>query len=274
LAGVVTAGAYQYLRTAELTVFDKTGFGRKYDGLRVQFHIEKTSESTANKAEIKVFNLSDSSRFRIEEDEMSVELKAGYPGALEIVASGDVSKGVSAKKAPDWLTTMEIQDGGKALQEKHVDFSFTSGTPYQAIIEAALNGLGVAQGPRSFAVSETAVQGFSFSGTAKELLDKLGRRFGLAWSIQNGAVQMGIDGATLPAIAPLIDVYSGLIGNVLKREKGIEFTSLLNGEIIPGHPVVVESRDINGTFLVKKTILDGDTHDGPWQTKVEAEPIG
>lgn len=267
-------GTRQYLRVAELRAYDKLGIGRDYTGLRVQFKIEKTNESRSNKAVIKVFNLNPDSRTFLEGDDMRLELKAGYPGALEIVAAGDITKAVSIRKHPDWITEIELKDGGKALKENHVDFSFKAGTPYQAILTAALEGLGVTQGPSSFALSEIAIGGFSFSGTAKELLDKLARRFGLEWSVQNEAVQIGTEGTPLPALAPLVTSQTGLIGNVIKREKGIEFKTLLNGEIIPKHPVTVNSQDIAGEFEVRKVTIDGDTHGGPWYSMVEAEAIG
>ncbi len=270
---VASLATEQYLRIGNLKVFNKIGLGRDYTGLRVKFVVERTSESTANVAKINIFNLNPQSRTFLEGEDMSIQLEAGYPGAIEIIASGNITKAISVQKHPDWITTIESGDGQKELRNNHLDLSFSPGTPFQAILTQAVSLLGVAQGPSAFAVPDIAVGGFSFSVTAKELIDKLSKRFGLEWSIQNGAVQISTDGVPVPGLAILISSTTGLIGNVVKRDKNIEFMNLLNGELIPGRLCSIRSLSMTGAFKIRKTVFDGDTHDGPWFAKVEAEPL-
>jgi len=269
-------GTRQYLRVANVKVFNKQGIGRDYTGLRCRFRVEKTSESGANKAKLQIYNLNSDSRTFIEGEDVSVELSGGYPGAIEILATGEVvspGKAISTQKNPDWITTIEFSDGQKALRESTVNLSFAPGTPFQAIITQAIKSLGVSQGPSLFAVSATAIDGFSFSGTAKALLDKLTKRFGLDWSIQNGAVQVAPQGTPVPGIAILISSTTGLIGSIVKREKTIEFKHLINGELAPGKLLTVDTPTVTGAYKIRKVIFDGDSYEGPWFAEVEAEPL-
>jgi hypothetical protein len=204
---------------------------------------------------------------------MRIRLEAGYPESLEIVAAGDITKAVSRHESPDWITSVESGDGQTALREEHLDLSWAPGTPFQAVIAQAVKALGVTAGPSLFAVTDVAAGGFSFSGTAKNLMDVLAKRFDLNWSIQDGAVQVHDKGKPVPGIAVVISGENGLVGNVIKTDKGIEFKTLLNGEIKPGKFLSIVTSTLKGFYVARRVVLDGDTHDGPWFSMVEAEPI-
>lgn len=274
-------GTQQFLRLAKVSAFTKQGKGKDFTGLRCKFNIDKTSESTPNAAKIDIFNLSLDSRTFLEGKEMRLVVEAGYSSGTEIIASGDITKASSKLNHPDWITSIELGDGQVAMQEKHVDLSWSPGTPFQAIFSQAISALGVTAGPSLFGLSHIATGGFSFSGTAKGLLDKLSKRFGLEWSVQDGAVQVSEKGKPVPGSAVLISSTTGLLGNVVKtvtngidkKIDGIEFSALLNGQIKPGRLISVNSGTITGFYKVRKVTFDGDTHDGPWFSIVEAEPL-
>ena len=101
----------------------------------------------------------------------------------------------------------------------------------------------------------------------------MAKRFNFDWSVQDGAVQATQDGAPVPGLAILVSSSTGLIGNVVKRAEGIEFTTLLNGEIKPGRLLSIDSFDVKGFFKTRKVTFQGDTHDGPWFANVEAAPL-
>lgn len=275
-------GKESFLRVAEVKVFDKFGQGLDFTGLRVKFRAEKTSESIANTAKISIFNLKKESRTFLEGEDMTLQLDVGYPSKTETIVFGNITKALSDQKHPDWITTIEVGDGQKNLKEKHIDVSWKEGTPYQAILQQAISSLGLTLGPNTFAVSEIAGGGFSFSGKAKDLIDVLAKRFGVEWSVQNGAVEASTDKTPLPGTAAVVSSTTGLIGNVKKTARkdnkgksvvGIEFKNLINGDIAPGRAISVSSADVDGFFKVRKAVLDGDTHDGPWFVYAEAEAL-
>lgn len=283
------SGTEQYLRVVKLAATSKQGQGKDYSGLRCKFTIEKTSESTANTSKIEIYNLNSDSRTFLEGKEMRVVLEAGYPGATEILTVGNITRAISVHNHPDWITTIESGDGQRELKDSHLDVSFAPGTTFQAIFLQGVKALGVTLGPTVFAIPQIATGGFSFSGTAKELMDKLAKRFSLEWSVQDGAVQVSTDGVPLPGIAISVSSTTGLIGNVVKTQvstaeknadsadngnfDGIQFQMLINGEVKPGRLIQVISQQANGFYKVRKVVFEGDTHDGPWFANVEAEPI-
>lgn len=269
----------QFLRVANVTAFTKLGVTKDFTGLRCRFRIEKTTESTANTARIEILNLSQESRTFLEGDEMRIQLSAGYPGSVEILALGDIAKAISKHEHPEWITVVESGDGQKALKEKHLDLSWAPGTPFQSIFLQAVEALGVTLGSNIFVITEIATGGYTHSGTVKELMDKLATRFNLEWSIQDGAIQTTSKEAPVPGLAVLVTSENGLLGNVIKtvvkQPDGSDITTLafkmlINGEIKPGKLVAMDTRDIKGVYKVLKVVFDGDTHDGPWFATVEA----
>jgi len=277
--------ADKFLRVARFKTISSAGageaaipgvFGQKdYTGLRTQFKIAKTSESGANQAKITIFNLNEDSRTSLEEKDLKVVLECGYSGNVGELFRGDILKVASIKKGEDWLTHIEAGDGQKALQAKHIDKSWGPGTPFIAIIQQAILGLGLTQGPAVPVGADIALGGFSFSGPIKKLLDVLAKRFGFEWSVQNEVVQISYDGAPTLDIPVVINPRTGVIGNIIKREKGIEFKTLLDTEIKPGKTIsVLESIVAAGAYKCRKAIFDGDSHEGPWYVAVECEPIG
>ncbi len=247
---------------------------KDYTGLRTQFKISKTSESAPNKGTIKIFNLNQASRTELERDDLKVILEAGYPGGVEELFKGDVAKVSSVKVAPDWITTLECGDGEKSLRVKHIDKSWGAGTPFSAIIGQALLGLGLTQGPNVPVGADIAIGGFSFSGPIKRLMDLMAKRFGFEWNVQNETVQISMDGVPTLDVPVIINPRTGVIGNIIKREKGIEFKTLLNPKIKPGITIsVLESIISAGNYKCRKVDFDGDSHAGPFFATVEAEPI-
>lgn len=266
-------GNDQYLRVANIKVFNAKGDGLDFTGLRTKFVIEKTSESTPNKAKIEIYNLKESSRTFLEAKEMRVILEVGYPKKIEGVASGNITKAFSRQEVPNWITTIESQDGQTELTENHIEESWSPGTPFQAMIAKGIEKLGLAKGPQVQAIAGAAAEGFSFSGTAKDMLDSFAQKFGFEWSVQDGAVQILPDKIPIPGVATVVSATSGLINNVVKTEKGIEFSNLINGGIAPGKLIKVESIGVRGFYKVRKATLTGDTHGDEWFVMAEAEPI-
>jgi len=266
-------GKEQYLRQALIQVFAANGEGLDFTGLRTKFTIEKTSESTPNKSKIEIYNLKQDSRTFLESEDMKVLLEVGYPSNLEVVASGNITKAFSRQEVPNWISTIESQDSLKELTENHVEESWAPGTPFQTMFAKGLEKLGLSQGPQLQAIAGAASEGFSFSGTAKDLLDMFSMKFGLEWSAQEGAVQVLPAGAAIPGVATVVSSTSGLINNVVKTSKGIEFTNLINGGISPGKIIKVESIGVSGFYKVRKTTLSGDTHGDSWFVQAEAEVV-
>lgn len=279
----------QYLRRAKLTVANKVGQGFDFEGLRVSGKIVKSNESNANTAEISIYNLSDNSRFFFEEENLFISLDLGYAGiddlegnstgSIENVFKGNISKDQgktsSFRDGSEWVTKIEAGDGEKELQTSHTEISFGKGTPFTAIINQLLQTFGLAKGSQAVVGEGIARNGFSASGKSKDILDRLAERFGFTWSVQSGALQVTRNNIPTPEVATVVSPTTGLISSVIKREKGVEFTTLLNPQILPGRAVnIIQTATIaSGFFKVTRVVMDFDTHGPNWTSQVEALPL-
>lgn len=282
--------------------------------VRISFSVTKSTTSTANKGNITIYNLSESSRSILETPKGLIKflpglngladfslggvLEAGYaPQGLSgaagsalnsaksiigdnIIFSGQFTKVKNSWTPPEWVTTLEAGDAVLDLNQKIMNNSFPAGTPVESMVNTALASLGVSVGSKSPIVAGISKFGEVAAGPVKGFLDKLAKQFGFAWSIQNGAVQIQTTPNT-PVLgqAVLVSADTGLIGSPMKTDKGVEFDMLLNSKINPGTLVSLfgnplEENSLSGLYIAKQVKHDGDTHGSKFNTNVEAEPIG
>jgi hypothetical protein len=122
--------------------------------------------------------------------------------------------------------------------------------------------------------NEKFINSTTFSGASKDILDTLIKREGLEWNIQDGELFVMPTAQQKNEVA-VISKDSGLLGMPIRREKGIEFESLLNPLIKPNVTVRIKSkvgtaRDIDELFVVKRAVYVGDTREGDWLVKCQA----
>ena len=249
-----------------------SGRAVRYEGLRVVFQVEKSSESNANTAKVSVFNLSVEGRALAEEEKAFLLLEAGYRGRFGQLFVGDITRAYISRQGPDWVTTVECGDGSRALRSTHIDKSYAPGTDYADIFKDVVRsfvdqgkvGIGSMLGVKS----EKAQTGLSLSGNSKAVLDDLTEKQGLEWSIQDETVQVLPKNAHIGRQAVLLTPDTGLIGSPIRREvdggAGVEFRTLLIPALLPGRMTKIESRQINGFFKLRQVNFSGDTHGQSW----------
>lgn len=304
----------QYLREAEVIIGQKvTGqnapqeppgakrFNSRYQrdpidstlfssGFRISFSIEKDQESNANKSKITLYNLNQESRAFMEDEKLIVFLKAGYEGRISTIFFGDVDERETVRNGPDIVTTLECTDQGKILQTANVQIGLNPGANNIQAFEAAESAMGLIIPARQKALIPVRqfVQGFSFTGTAQKLMEKLTKEIGFKFSIQDGEIQLLSDIENDQQEAVLVTPDTGLIGFPTKTQRGAKFKALLNPEIRVGRAVKLESKQFQGalgssanvagsqalqdsgiTLISKKVTVNGDTHEGPWESLVE-----
>lgn len=268
--------------------------GRIVQGLHITFRIEKTSEPSPNKSQIDIYNLNPDTISLLKKQGAKMVLEAGYGGILsaekptsEIIFVGDVVKSKTTKRGPDYITTIENGDGLAAYQTSNFEGSFAPGASIPGIIDLVIGSFGLGKGEVS-GVDGQVLNGATFSGSSRDVMNDLAGKTNTEWSIQNGLVQMvPINRYTnLPVIVlqsignPHDPTNTGLIGsptlsgfNNSKEKKfaGIEFTSLLQPGIVPGRRVQISSKFVpKGIYVVKKVTHNGDTRSGPWYSECEA----
>lgn len=278
-----------YLRDAELIVGPKVTATNgpvepveaKVFRTRINFEVNQDNTGNANKAKINVYNLNSESRTFLEQKNLVVFLKAGYKNSsLSTLFFGDVDEknGIKVERSgPDIITTIEAGDAEKTLRNARISLGLAPGATNLQIIAAAAKALNVSLSYQTNIRKIVFQNGYSNIISAKDVLDQLGRQANFEWSIQNGELQILSPEETDQQEAVFLSAQTGLIGFPVKTQDKVEFKSLLNPSIRPGRAVRLESKifleDAGANVKVTKASFKGDTHQGPWETGVEAAII-
>jgi hypothetical protein len=256
-----------YLRRGILTVGE-----RRFD-VRLNFSVEKNSTSSSNKCTVTAYNLSENSRSFIEKKEGMLRLEAGYGNDTAIIFLGDIDKVIAKRQGPDILTIIESGDGEKRLADAHIELSLKAGATDEQIINAVINVLELERGTIKGIARMEYLNGFSFSGKAQELLDKITKKQKLEWSVQDGSLQIIPQSTDTGDTAVSLNSNTGLLDVPNKTDEGFVIKSLLNPKLVPGRQVKLESILLTGQaiFKVDKVTHVGDTQEGDFFTEVEGK---
>jgi hypothetical protein len=248
----------------------------KIRNLRVQFQVEKSLEKHPNKCEIKITNLSETSRAALQKKPVFVRLEAGYNDSIPELASGDLRYAQSKLDGADWESSLEIADGGRTYAHSRVSQSFRPGTLKQAVAEAYARSLELSL-PKGFIIAGKYLSGLTAHGSTANELTKTLSSEGHTWSIQNGRLQILKENEVKQGAALVISADSGLIGSPeygdppkKGKPRTLKFETLLRPELIPGGLVFVDARAIQGHFKLTLVTHEGDTHGDKWSTTCEA----
>lgn len=267
-------------------------YGRKYsvqiddiffDGLDIEFNVVKTLKKEPNTLVLKIYNLEEEKRRAIEEKKNPiVQLSAGYEDNIAVIFLGDVRDAGSAFEVPDWVTTLESGDGERATRFDRVNRAFRAGTSLETILRETAKAMNIGEGNLNRIIKkgrliEAAAEtnnGMVVSGSASREMDRLVRSAGLEWSIQDNTFQVLEAGKTLPGEAVVLTPNTGLIGSPTIDNDGIlQFTALLNPEIIPGRQLQVKSLLIDSRFRVERAEYTGTVDGNDWYVSGEAKEL-
>jgi hypothetical protein len=255
-------------------IFGPAGLeGKRLEGLRVKFEIEKTIEKFVNKASISVYNLTRDSQSLCEKKDLTLLLSVGYGALLEDIFKGDVARPITVMEGSDYITTFEVGDGEKAYKESKVNFTFKEGTALKDMFLDVAKTFGKQIKDMADLPADKLLNGFTATGLSRNVLDDITAKSGLEWSIQDGDIQITKRGKTTSEEAVLLSSSTGLIGRPMKKDDSYEFTSLLQPKIKPGRKVQIDTPNLKGIFRCEKVIHKGDNFDKDWFTVMEAKPV-
>lgn len=297
-------------RTASLIVGKDGGKGRELAGLRFSFSIQKGSTKTPNKCTVKVWNAAPETRALLEMIGNVLLLRAGYvedTGASTIFA-GDVTRALTSREGPDWITELELLDGGSEFRDTKVSVSFAAGATATQVISDLAKRYGLPMRPLPADIAAKQYKnGFAFVGRVRDALDKACQYAGVEWSIQNREVQIIKRGGVFTRRAYLLSPDTGMIGSPMQESKsmtekaaakegitatqpgvrrtierdadgearpvlqvlGYKVTTFLLPLLEPGGYVQLKSKSINGEFFrVEELVHNGDTHGKDWHTEI------
>lgn len=253
--------------------------------LRISFQITKSLSWSTNQASIQIYNISSEKRARLKDYGDEVSIFAGYKeeGGAQLLFIGDTTKVTHLFEQPEIITSLECGDGERVINQRLISISYGTKTPARSVINGIAEKMGLSIS--FFAPTPNLVyeQGFQFSGMAKDGLDKVCKRLGLTWSVQNKSLQIVVENGSTTKPPALISQNTGLVGvpqrYTYKRrdlfragpKQGWKAKTLLRPEILPGDRVRLYSTqaDVDDTFFVDSVKHLGDTYGQAWYSDWE-----
>lgn len=263
--------------------------GKSIKDLRIVFNVTSSILSDPNKADIRIYNLTEQSRHVLLSRSATsdpITLDAGYEAISGLVFSGKTTEKLSQKEGVNWVSRIVAEDGS-VEQKKKTTLSFRPGVDYGTILEQGLLGTDLAKdgllaklrrGDLNGAMGQLS-KGFSFSGTVEDLFDKLTKTTEAQWSIQSGEIQALLDRETT-RVTTSLSSSTGLVDRPtrsLKKESPgrlfIKGRALMLPSIRPGSRLELDTPDLAGDYKVLSTKATGDTHGTDWFVDFEAISI-
>ena len=157
--------------------------------ITLEFDIQRTNFSTVNKGKLRLYNLSAEHRGLIVHDQWDTsvyspqtifaELFAGYGNGpiYPIVLKGNAVRAYSYRQGVNFITELDIFDGGNAYAAATSDHSFGGNIPLAQVYNTLINDLlpyGISKGVVSSTLaSGTLTKGQAYTGNTIELLTRL-----------------------------------------------------------------------------------------------------
>lgn len=239
--------------------------------LWIRFKVEKTMTTAANKAEIKVSNLTPDNIRHIQAlDEVPVQLDAGYVEGRSTIFLGQMRSAFTTREGPDVITTLKAGDKEASTRKGRINKTIPKGTALDVTAIDLIKAMGVTQydpaalkrtfGSVSFARSSV------LHGNAARELTAICRSQGLTWSIQNGVLEVVPVGGTIKSNQAIeLRPDTGLVGSPSIDNKGaLTAKALIQPGLEPGRIVVVKAEFVSGQFRLESVSYSGDSEGNDW----------
>jgi hypothetical protein len=247
----------QYIRKISLVVGDPGGPALDFADFRCTFRVQRGDLQTPNTADVRIYNLSDNTAHRIQDEFTQIVLQAGYEGSYGLIFQGvikQVRKGRADAK--DTYVDITAADGDEPYNFAPMALTLAAGSKVVDGVQGAIQAMTQGALSATFQQKITAgqlpklpdngrVRGQVYYGMARDVLRDLARAYGFSWSIQDGRLQFIPLGGYLPGAVPVISPNTGLIGVPEQIQEGISLRVLLNPNIKVGQLIKLDSTAIN-----------------------------
>lgn len=259
--------------------------------LRMAFSISKSIAWATNTANFRIYNLGADNRNQLAYYGDEIRIFAGYQqnGGEQLLFIGNTTQTTHNFAFPEIITTLNVGDGEKVLNELTTSVSFGENTPARTIIEFVASRMGLTLQDFSETENLTYALGYKDVDLAKNILDKVCKKLNLAWSVQNNnlvILKVGEGNIKKPVVE--INADTGMLG-VPERysdkrqydyralppdgapKPGWKVRCLLRPDLIPGDRVRIRSThaDVNGLFYIQTIQHEGDNFGPVFESLLE-----
>lgn len=243
----------KYNRNYQLLVGKKDGTTLQVNlPFTVEFDIHRNSFSSANVAQIRIYNLSPDNRAQIRKDQFDtldlrqISLKAGYGDQLSLAFQGNISQAWSVREGVNMITQIESFDGGFAYINAVTDTQFVKDIPQKSIITALVKNLpgGVTKGAIGNWDGKIS-RGNTYSGKTTDILAEL---TGKGFFVDNMKANALLPTECLVSDIPLINAQTGLLGTPVREQTYVQVEMLFEPSLKVGQLIQLESQELSGNF--------------------------
>lgn len=216
----------------------------------IEFDIKRSNQQSTNVGSLRIYNLAEKTRAIVRKDEntydgtfstrLGVQFDAGYGTTLSTCFKGNANRAWSVREGVNWITQIEAFDGGDALINSKTSQTFASGTPTNAIINAAVGNMsqfGVEPGTVS-TFDGSLMRGNSLSGNSAQLINDYAPN---AFFIDNEKAYVLKDNDCVRGSIQTINSSTGLLGTPVRSKNKITFDILFEPRIKMAQIVKLES---------------------------------
>ncbi len=282
-------------------------------GLDVWFSVKKSLKPrTPQSCDLRLYNLSDSTRKAIEQSAQPlpppgggapvasitnkatgevtsntatpVQIVAGYVGATSTIFLGELRSAQTVTDGADTVTELQVGDADQASIKARISQTFGAGANALMVAKALIAVMGCGAGNIATVASVLSAapcytKGVVAKGAALDHLCDLAKSCGLEVTLQNGNVLQWLSmGEPLGGQAYLFQTTptnTGVIGSPSVDTKGVlALDVLMVPGLLPGNPIVVQTKYISGPYRICSMETVGDTHSNDWHHSLECKRNG
>lgn len=221
----------------------------------IQFNINRNTLSSANKADITIYNLGRETRNQIYKDRFSiteywrVKLSAGYGNRLHDIFIGNIYEAYSSKQKTEWITKLDCFDGMDAIQNGFTSKTIDKDTPKQNILKSIINDMpNVISGALGQPAEGSSPRGKALIGQSSSLLSQ---ETGDKYFIDNETVNVLNDNETIKGAVIKLDP-DDLLSTPKRREAFLDVSTLFQPQVQLGRIYEIESLEAryNGQYKI------------------------
>lgn len=207
------------------------------ENLRIDFDINVNFNNIADRGTIEVYNMNENSRSKIQRDGIALILEVGYEdGNFGMIFSGKIQNVIPTREREDIVTKIYCYDGEQAYRKYLYNKTIKKRSLNQVLTDIAKeNGIAIVT-PQ---FENATLENITFTGTMKDTLQTLSKRFGFLWTLSNNVINIT---KKYSKNVFVISPTTGMIGIPAYTNYGANVSMFINPSIRVGDKIRLESR--------------------------------
>lgn len=228
--------------------------------------VKKTISGKPNEGFSRINNLGKASSAKIIESGVRVRIFAGHDDEPVLIHDGDIRRFIKEKQPPEKFVEIELGGNTLLLNQAFFNRSYAGQVAVKTIVQDAIPTFNIEGVDLDQIPDDAYLYDYSFTGKTGVMLDSILNPINVNWFENDNFIRFSQTGQALETVV-VLNEESGLIGSPKETEKGVEFTSVLNGRINLNGRVKIESETVNGIYKVASPLIHkGDNRDGEFVT--------